>query len=159
MNNVLTNAETSIVKFAQDMITAMSEAGIAELEYVEIDARAELVDAELPAGDIIGVTQFSITDDDGIFPIHFVLAVSTVGDTNLFRLRAISNFLFNRLQTGAELTYFDVEASETAGEAVAKSWIKVVPGTTLLPTSRVEVRPFRHIQVQALLDPLQTTVR
>jgi hypothetical protein len=156
MNNVLANAETSITRFATDMAEAMALAGLATLEYVELDARSELRDAELPGGDIIGVTQFSITEDDKIFPIHFMIGVSTVGDLNLFRLRAITNFIFNRLQSGAELTYYDVAASELAGDAVAKSWIRVLPGSTLLPTSRVETRPFRFVQVQALLDPLQS---
>lgn len=159
MNNVMDNAETSIVKWVQTMIGEISAAGIAELEYLEIDARAELLDAELPAGDIIGITQFSLTDDQGMFPLHFMVGVSTVGDVNLFRLRAITNFLFNRLQTGDELAYYDVAASQLAGAAVEASWIKIVPGTTLLPTSRVETRPFRFVQVQALLDPLQTNAQ
>lgn len=157
MNNVLDNAEASVTRFVQDMITEIAAAGIADLEYVELDARAELTDASLPAGDIIGVTQFSIVDDDKIFPIHFTIGVSTVGDENLFRLKKLSNFLYNRLQTGAELVYYDVEASEVAGQAVEKSWIKVLPGTTLLPTNRVETRPFRFLDVQALLDPLQSS--
>lgn len=149
MNNVLENAEASIVKWCVEQIPLLTSLSTT-LTYVELDSRVELRDAELPTGDIIGLTQFSIMDDDKIFPIHFAIGVSTEDDENLFRLRALSNALYNKLQTGASLTYYDAQTAAT------KSWIQILPGTTILPTSRVETRPFRFIQVQALLDPYQS---
>ena len=151
MKNLLTNAETSIVKLCVDLAEEMRSEGLtAEMEYVEVDARVELKDAELPNCDIIGLTQFSITEPESkLWAIHFVIVVSTIADTNLFRLRALANYIYERFPAGATLTYYDAESAEE------KSWIQVIPGTTQLPTHRVETRPFRFIQVQALLDPLQ----
>lgn len=151
MNNILENAEASCVKLCVDLAEAMQTASIStNVEYIELDARTELKDNEIPSTDILGLTQFSIAEvERGIWQIHFIIGISTLSDENLFRLRKMANFVFNRFPSGAQLTYYDAETAE------AKSWIQVIPGTTQLPTHRVETRPFRFIQVHALLDPLQ----
>lgn len=151
MNNVLRNSEASVIKLVTELRDQLLDEGIcAKLEYVEIDARVELKDGDLPNADIIGVTQFSIAEEDAkIWAIHFIVAASTVGDTNLFRLRQMINWIHNRFPAGAQMTYYDADTAEE------NSWIQVIPGTTMLPTHRVETRPFRFIQVHALLDPLQ----
>ena len=151
MKNLLTNSETSIVKLCVDLGAEMVAEGLSpKIEYVEVDARVELKDAELPDCDIIGLTQFSISEPESkLWAIHFVIVLSTVSDQNLFRLRKLANYVYERLPAGATLVYYDAE------EATEKSWLQVIPGTTQLPTHRVETRPFRFIQAQALLDPLQ----
>lgn len=151
MKNLLTNSETSMVKFCVDLAEEMVAEGLSpKIEYVEVDSRVELKDAELPDCDIIGLTQFSISEPEAqLWAIHFVVVISTISDVNLFRLRKLANFIYERLPAGADLVYYDAEA------ATEKSWIRVIPGTTQLPTHRVETRPFRFIQAQALLDPLQ----
>lgn len=151
MNNILENAEASCVKFAVDAGEAMKLAGISDnVGYIELDARTELKDNEIPAHDIIGLTQFSISEiESHIWEVHFMIGLSTMADQNLFRLRAMANFIYNLVPAGAQLTFYDAETAEE------KSWIHVLPGSTQLPTHRVETRPFRFIQVRALLDPLQ----
>lgn len=151
MKNLLANSEASVIRTALDLIEEIKSAGISPgLEYVELDARVELRDGELPPTDVLGVTQFAITEiDKSIWQIHFMIAVSTITDQNLFRLRAMANAVFERFPAGAQMTYFDAETTQE------KSWIQVIPGTAVIPTHRVETRPFRFIQVQALLDPLQ----
>ena len=151
MKNLLANSEASVIRAALDLIDEIKNAGISpKLQYVELDARVELRDGELPPTDILGVTQFAITEiEKNIWQIHFMIAVSTITDENLFRLRAMANVVFERFPADAQMTYFDAETAEN------KSWIHVLPGTSTIPTHRVETRPFRFIQVQALLDPLQ----
>ena len=114
MKNLLTNAETSIVKLCVDLAAEMKSEGLtAEMEYVEVDARVELKDAELPDCDIIGLTQFSISEPESkLWSIHFVIVVSTLADTNLFRLRALANYIYERFPAGATLTYYDAESAE-----------------------------------------------
>lgn len=155
MKNLLKNSETSIVKLCVDLGREMVEQGLTPaVSYFEVDSRVELKDAELPDCDIIGMTQFSISEPEAkIWAIHFVIVVSTVSDTNLFRLRELANFIYERLPAGALLTYYDADG------AAEKSWMSVIPGTTQLPTHRVETRPFRFIQAQALLDPYQGSGR
>lgn len=151
MKNLLANSEASTVKAVVDLIAELKNEGLSgDLQYEELDARVELRDGELPPTDIMGVTQFAIVEIEArIWQIHFMVAVSTITDPNLFRLRALSNAVFERFGAGAQMTYHDAETTE------AKSWIQVIPGTAVIPTHRVETRPFRFIQVQALLDPLQ----
>jgi hypothetical protein len=151
MNNILKNSEASVIKLVTELQDQMLEEGICrELTYVEIDARVELKDGDLPNTDIIGVTQFSISEEEEkIWSIHFILAVSTVSDDNLFRLRDMVNWVFNRFHSGAQMIYYDADSADE------KSWIQVIPGTVMLPTHRVETRPFRFVQVHALLDPQQ----
>lgn len=153
MRDVLKNAEASMVKLCVDLAANLVDQGLTEkLEYVELDARVEIEGAELPDDDVIGLTQFSITEvESKIWQIHFIIGISTVGDKNLFRLRDLSNAVYNAVPAGAVLTYYD------ADQAKAESWIYVLPGSTQLPTNRVESRPFRFIQVQALLDPYQAS--
>lgn len=151
MINLLENSEASCVKLCVDLCAAMRNANIsANVEYIELDARVELKDNEIPPIDIIGLTQFSIAEvDRHIWQIHFIVGLSTQDDENLFRLRKMANYIYNRFPCGAQMTYYDATTAEE------KSWIQILPGTTQLPTHRVETRPFRFIQVQALLDPLQ----
>lgn len=151
MKNLLENSETSCVKVCVDLVAAMREAGISNtVEYIELDARVELKDNQIPAIDIIGLTQFSIAEvDRSLWQIHFIIGLSTISDENLFRLRKMANFIYERFPCGAQMAYYDATTAEE------KSWIQVIPGTTQLPTHRVETRPFRFIQVQALLDPFQ----
>lgn len=151
MKNLLANSEASVLKLLIDLGQEMRDEGLTgDIQYVELDARVELKDAELPATDIIGMTQFSISEPQAkIWSIHFIIGVSTIGDENLFRLKALANFLYNRFPSGAQMTYYDNETTEE------RSWIQVIPGTVQLPTHRVETRPFRFIQVQALLDPYE----
>lgn len=151
MKNLLKNAEASCVKLCVELAAQMRDQDISHtVDYLELDARTELKDNEIPATDIIGLTQFSIAEvDKSIWQIHFIIGISTISDENLFRLRDMANFVYERFPCGAQMTYYD---ADTAQE---KSWIQVIPGTTQLPTHRVETRPFRFIQVQALLDPLQ----
>lgn len=151
MKNILMNAEASCVKLCVELAAAMRSLNIStDVDYIELDARVELKDNEIPSNDIIGLTQFSIAEiDKSIWQIHFIIGVSTISDENLFRLRRMANFIYERFPCGAQMIYYD---ADTADE---KSWIQVTPGTVQLPTHRVETRPFRFIQVQAVLDPHQ----
>lgn len=151
MKNLLANSEGSVLKELITLGQQMVNLGLSDdIQYVELDARVELKDSELPATDIIGMTQFSISEPSNkIWAIHFIVGLSTIGDENLFRLKALANFIYDRFPCGAQMTYYDNETTEE------RSWIQIIPGTVQLPTHRVETRPFRFIQVQALLDPYE----
>lgn len=151
MKNLAANAEASVLKLMIDLGQSLRDEGISSnVQYVELDARVELKDTELPPTDVIGMTQFSISEpEEKLWAIHFIVGLSTLGDENLFRLKAMANVVYDRFPCGAMMTYYDNESTEP------RTWIKVIPGTVMLPTHRVETRPFRFIQVQALLDPYE----
>jgi hypothetical protein len=151
MRNILKNTEASVVKDVLTMLEDDLKSISSKIVYEELDARKEISEGSLPNSDLIGVTQFAISQVEGkIWEIHFMVAVSTISDPNLFRLRELANVIYDRYSTeGAQITYYDADT------ALKKSWIYVLPEVAILPTHRVETRPFRFIQVQALLDPLQ----
>lgn len=154
MRNILKNTEASVIKSVLEVMENCKQIS-PDIQYEEVDARKELADGELPPTDIVGVTQFAMAQlDSHMWEIHFIVAVSTVNDLNLFRLRELTNEFYDHYSgNGRQLTYYDAESAEE------KSWIYVLPQTQTLPTHRVETRPFRFVQVQALLDPLQASER
>lgn len=150
MNNIYLNAEHSITKAVVDLVQEAKTANLsADIQYLEIDARKELDDGSLPPTDVMGITQFALAQQDqSLWMVHFMVGISTVNDTNLFRLRDLANLVFNRMQGGNTMDLYDSASGTKA------TWIYILPETASLPTHRVETRPFRFIQVQALIDPL-----
>jgi len=142
---IYSNLWGSVTKMSLNLISQITTSGVASPQFLDWDAHANI--HELPNVDLVGPTAFGFIEDDKVISVNFSLGFSTYNDLNLFRLRAIGNVLFEALRPGSRFIYYNATA------AVAVSYLVVTNGTTLLPVTRSETRPFQFVQVEALLEP------
>lgn len=115
------------------------------IEFIDWEAHANI--AELPNTDLIGPTALAFTEQSpGISEAIFAIAASTYADdTNLFRQRKIMSLIFERMRPTKQMKIYD------AGSALEKGFMIFTDGTTLVPMTRSEARPWQYVQGQALL--------
>ncbi|MES0134509.1 hypothetical protein NKJ88_06035 [Mesorhizobium sp. M0016] len=143
---IIEDAWVSIVKVCQGIITEV-EALYPDTEINFFDWETHSNVAELPNSDLIGPTALAFTEQSpGLSEAVFAIAASTYGDdTNLFRHRKIMSLIFERLRPTKTMKIYD------AGSALEKGFMVFTDGTTLVPMTRSEARPWQYVQVQALL--------
>lgn len=138
----------SIVAFANDIIDDRKQIyPNTEISYIDWEAHANI--QELPNADLVGTTALAFTEEqEELFSVSFTIGVSTYADdANLFRLRNIVGKVFSSLRPQQKIPYYDHQTLEQRG------WLHLVPGTTILPMTRADVRPLQFVQCQAILDP------
>lgn len=136
----------SVVKVCQEIIQDVKDIyPDNQVEFVDWEAHANI--AELPNCDLIGPTALSLTEQSpGLSDAVFAIAASTYGDdTNLFRQRKIMSMIFERMRPTKQMKIYD------AGSALEKGFMVFTDGTTLVPMTRSEARPWQYVQAQALL--------
>jgi len=92
-------------------------------------------------GDVMGLEDYSIIDEEGNFIVSARIGLSTVGDQNLFHLRALTNVLFNACLTGKMVPLLDAENANPLGQ------MKFMRGTNALPLVTTEVRSYQYLAV------------
>jgi len=137
-------------------IVKMSQSLIEEAQLAHPDVRFALMDweghaniMELPEMDLIGPTALNITEHTAqMVEVNFALAVSTyASDEGLFRQREIISRAFERMRALKQVPLYD------AATASKKGYMIFTDGTTILPMSRAEARPFQYVQGSCLLEP------
>ena len=118
------------------------------LQFIDWEAHANI--PEMPNADLIGPLTLAIREyDDGLYNVTFAIGVSTYGtDAPMSRLRFALNGIFNRLQSGHKIVYYDYD------HASEKSVIQIRPGTLIAPMDDLTVRPFQYVQATGLLTPV-----
>ena len=146
--NIALNAEESV-------ISALSEkARELGFTYQVLDSRTELDTTELPDVDVLGLFQFAITEHmSDVYEVGVTVGVSTISDDNLFRLRRAGAAVFDMLQANQQIGYRDIAGAQDGTEAPVTTWMQSLAGATIMPTNRVQSRPFRFIQATLALNP------
>lgn len=142
---IIEDVWASVVKLCQDVIEDLRVMyPDVAFEFVDWEAHANI--NELPNCDCIGPTALAFTEGSpGLAEANFAIAGSTYGDdTNLFRHRKIMSMIFERLRPTKQMKIYD------AGSALEKGYMVFTDGTTLVPMTRAEARPWQYVQVQAL---------
>ena len=148
MIDVYQNTWASLVVWIKDQLKQMRALSPQHpMEYIDWEAHA--TNPELPNTDLVGPLALAVSEyEDGLYAVNVSFGVSTyVKDRSLYRQRLYTNFLFNQLQSGAQITYYD------HAEAVERSVIQMRPGTTVAPMDDITNRPFQYIQCSGLLVP------
>lgn len=138
----------SIVKLTNDTIAEFKiDYPAIAIQFMDWEAHANV--AELPNADLIGPTGLSITEEEpGFVQVVFALAVSTYGtDANLFRQRDFVGRIFEKMRPEAQVALYDADT------AAVKSFLVFTDGTTAVPMSRADARPWQFVQALALLEP------
>lgn len=142
MSNEYKNAQASLLKWAGDLVRRnafYSQPGTPEPKIVDFDSIND--EAEIPAGDIYGLADYHIENDNDTFTITTRIGVSTAGDNNSFRKRDLVNALFDAARPNAMVTVYDAESGRQLGK------MKFMNGTATLPVVTTKVRTYTYIAV------------
>jgi hypothetical protein len=136
----------SLLRLTQDTLTSLTGLDRTAL-VVNFDAHASI--QELPAGDLVGPSGFTLTDmGQGHFELAFAIAVSTQQDKDNFRLTDLMDGFARRLAPERKFTIFN----STTGAAISEAIIE--EGTQLSPVNRAETRATASVTVTAQIRPL-----
>ncbi len=133
----------SLIRFCQDFALDMQGRGV-NLKVMNLDAMND--PQEWPDQDVIGIAEFDFGIDDGTLGVDMMIAVSTVEDTNNFRLNDVMNQLVNLLIPGRRINLYDGANGKLRG------FLAVQNGTRVAPPMKAKTRAIQPIMVSLLSD-------
>lgn len=140
------NVVASLQKFIVDFIANETPGAV----YFDWDAHAQA--SEMPSeGMLVGPAGCGMTKDEVGYEIVFSFGISTITDTNLFKLRRAISTLFGLLQPETKLPVYDQQLAQIA------SWMVVKTPVQVAPVTNAEVRSLQFVTVTAAMDPGATS--
>ena len=133
----------SLIRFCGDFAQEAKGLGY-DLEVMNLDAAG--APAEWPKKDVIGVAEYLLTLDDGNIVVTNMFVVSTVEDTNNFRLNDMLNRLLNKLIPGMRIKLLNASTGATRG------FLAVTNGTRVTPPEKSGTRAIQPIMVSLISD-------
>lgn len=127
----------SLMRFCSDFKVEASAAGF-DLTPVYFDATPD--DDSLPQSDVIGLSGLALGVDDGLIEVQCMIGISTLHDTNLFRMIDLVDRLFQKLQPDKIVKIFNADTGANAGT------LKVMNGTRVMPVAGT-TRPVQFVLV------------
>lgn len=140
-NNILLDAYNSVVKYLQDCREDIMEKEITNnLEFRDLDGHGE--DFIIKNEDYLFIKDFSGEIDDEFHDWVFNVGVSTFDDENLFRHRAIMNYILNHFLPRTTIPIYKTETGEK------KKLLLIVKGSVMLqPFSKYNTRAVQYLLV------------
>lgn len=136
----------SLKRYCVELITELGADGI-DASLIDWDEHADI--HELPVGNLIGVAGSGVSVEDGIYEVSFGVGVSTQNDRALIKLRKIISRVFNDLSPGKQLKFYDA----TQNTPTEVTWMQMINGTSVVPMTKAETRPFQMVMARALVNP------
>lgn len=134
---ILRNIHSSLLRFCSDF--AINYQG---MEVVNIDAHAD--ESTVPDADFVGISGMSIDVDEHAVGVKVMFGISTLDDTNLFRMIDRMDVLFDKLLPTRTLIVYDADTGVKVGDLI------VTNGTRMMPVGGSEARPLQYIMVSLL---------
>lgn len=141
--NHYANLQASLLRFCSDFKDDMLTEGF-RLDTVNLDAHTD--PEKWPEKDFIGVGEFTMEYDGRNVMLTAAFAVSTVADTNLFRMSELINHLVNRLEP---MMSFPIYGARTGAE-VGK--IMILDGTRVGAPLETKSQPIQPVMVRMVTD-------
>lgn len=136
---ILNNINSSLLRFCSEFTeTSRSKTLVA----INFDAHGD--DSTLPESDLIGIESVSVSVEHKFLNVKLMFGISTLDDTNLFRLSELTAEFFELVMPEKNIPLLDADTGEEIG------WLKVQDGTTLLPVSGSMARPMKYFLVHLL---------
>lgn len=120
--NEYRDSRASVIRFCRDFADEMKGRGV-EMDVVDFDTAGE--PQTWPKKDVVGLGEFTFTLNDGNIEIDVALGLSTVEDTNNFRLADITNMLVNKLIPGMRIKLLNASSGQTRGFLVVTNGTRV----------------------------------
>jgi hypothetical protein len=131
---ILKNVRSSLLRFCSDFAEQF-----ADTQAVDFDTYED--ESQTPETDLVGISALSIDTDTGLAGCRVMFGVSTVNDTNLFRLYEVMDALFDQFLGGCWLPLIDADTGEQVGRLVVQD------GSRLLPVGGGSSRPIQYVMV------------
>lgn len=148
MDNVftMTSLYKSLIKEIQFIIADVLTNGISEdIQYHAWDSRGAIT--ELPAGDLLGLVNWSYSENGGLPLIEAGLLLSTVYDLNLFKEAEILNVIRDHCWDSVNENYLTWRLFDDGNDEYAKLQVTEFE---ILPSGRSEVRSTRHVGIELI---------
>lgn len=128
----------------------LSRNSITGFQVFDFDAHA--THQELPASDLIGISQYSIENMKDLYMVTCMILVCTLSDdADLTRLHGPIDKLFGELVPGTSGTLLQVvDASGTK-----KGYMTVADDVMVMPVGETETRPIQAIAIKFAVGYLQ----
>ena len=101
-------------------------------------------ESTLPPQDIIGLSSLSISVDNKMVSISLMFGISTLVDTNLFRITELIDTLLNELLPTKQIPLLDADTG------IQNGYLAIQNGTRVLSVGGSAARPLQYIMVNLL---------
>jgi len=99
------------------------------------------LEEKLPQQDIIGCWQLEFEVDEHIVSGTFLLTLSTLNDSGLFRLRNAASLVFDEIKPTREFNLYQPDGTQVEGTII------VMNGVKMLPVEKGDERPAKTFAV------------
>ena len=134
---IFRDVQVSCLKFCNDF--SLKHPG---MQAENFDAHAD--ESILPMSDLVGLSSLSLVLDDKMAAISLMIGISTLVDTNLFRLSALVDELLQSLVPTNKIKLFDADTG------IEKGWMVVQNGTRVLAVGGSSARPLQYVSLNLL---------
>jgi hypothetical protein len=141
--NEYRDTHASILRFCRDFADEMRGQGY-DIEVIDMDTAGE--PGVWPKKDVIGPAEFNFTLNDGLIEVECAIGVSTLEDTNLFRMRDQLNRVLNKLIPGMRIKLLNASTGQTRGLLVVRN------GTQVAAPFQSNTRAVQGIMVSFISD-------
>lgn len=128
------NLHASLLRFCADFAEKFPG-----MTPINIDAHGD--ESTIPSTDIVGLSGLSYRFQEHFIKITVMFGLSTVSDTNLFRLTEQMDELVELLVPTRKIRAYDADSGEDIG------WMIVEDGTSVMPVGGSETRPLQYVLV------------
>jgi len=141
--NEYRDSRASLIRFCRDFADEMVGRGI-EMDVIDFDTAGE--PQTWSKKDVIGIGEFTFTLNDGNIEIDVALGLSTVEDTNNFRLADLTNMLVNKLVPGMRIKLLNASSGQTRG------FLAITNGTRVAAPFPSTTRTVQPIMISLISD-------
>lgn len=141
--NEYRDSRASLIRFCRDFADEMRGHGV-DMDVIDFDTSGE--PQTWPKKDVIGMGEFTFTLNDGSIEIDVALGLSTVEDTNNFRLADITNRLVNKLIPGMRIVLMNASSGQTRG------FLGITNGTRVAAPFPSTTRTVQPIMISLISD-------
>lgn len=85
------------------------------------------MESKLPQQDVIGCWRLEFEVDEHIISGTFLLTVSTLNDSGLFRLRNIASLVFDEMKPMQEFNLYQPDGVQVEGTIIVMNGVKMLP--------------------------------
>lgn len=131
---ILSDIHASLLRFCADFAEANTNMAV-----INFDAHAD--ETTIPNADVVGMSGMSLTVDEHVVGVKCLFGLSTLDDTNLFRMVSLMDALLGKLLPTKTIQIYNATTGALNGLLVVEN------GTTMLAVGGSVARPLQYIMV------------
>jgi hypothetical protein len=138
-NGLLNIIESSLLAYSKALAGAINGTLGYNVKSVLFDDYT--LEERLPEQDIIGCWQLEFEVDEHIVSGTFLLTLSTLNDSGLFRLRNAASLVFDEIKPTREFNLYQPDGTQVEGTII------VMNGVKMLPVEKGDERPAKTFAI------------